>query len=78
NPDYGARPLRRAIENMVEDPLSEEILRGAFKGLDVIKVILEGAADARRLKFEASTKGESKALAGVGGGTESKAEPKKP
>ncbi|MBV8610521.1 MAG: ATP-dependent Clp protease ATP-binding subunit, partial [Singulisphaera sp.] len=78
NPDYGARPLRRAIENMVEDPLSEEILRGAFKGLDVIKVILEGAADTKRLKFEASTKGESKALAGVGGGTESKSEPKKP
>jgi ATP-dependent Clp protease ATP-binding subunit ClpC len=78
NPDYGARPLRRAIENMVEDPLSEEILRGAFKGLDVIKVILEGAADTKRLKFEASTMGESKALAGVGVGTESKSEPKKP
>src|ERR1700710_2022439 len=28
NPDYGARPLRRAIENYIEDPLSEEILRG--------------------------------------------------
>jgi len=29
-PEYGARPLRRAIEKYVEDPLSEEILRGAF------------------------------------------------
>ena len=38
NPDYGARPLRRAIENMIEDPLSEEILRGTFKGKDAIKV----------------------------------------
>ena len=37
NPDYGARPLRRAIENMVEDPLAEEILRGSFKGKNVIK-----------------------------------------
>lgn len=27
HPDYGARPLRRAIEKLVEDPLSEEILR---------------------------------------------------
>jgi ATP-dependent Clp protease ATP-binding subunit ClpC len=28
---YGARPLRRAIQKYVEDPLAEEILRGAFK-----------------------------------------------
>ena len=33
NPDYGARPLRRSIENYIEDPLcAEEILRGTFKG----------------------------------------------
>ena len=31
NPDFGARPLRRAIERYVEDPLSEEILRGKVK-----------------------------------------------
>ena len=46
NPDYGARPLRRAIENMIEDPLTEEILRGAFKGKDTITVRVEG--DGRR------------------------------
>jgi ATP-dependent Clp protease ATP-binding subunit ClpC len=28
---YGARPLRRAIQKFVEDPLAEEILRGTFK-----------------------------------------------
>ncbi|QQS37262.1 MAG: ATP-dependent Clp protease ATP-binding subunit [Ignavibacteriales bacterium] len=28
---YGARPLRRAIQKFVEDPLAEEILRGSFK-----------------------------------------------
>jgi ATP-dependent Clp protease ATP-binding subunit ClpC len=28
NPDFGARPLRRAIEQYVEDPLSEQLLRG--------------------------------------------------
>ena len=32
NPDFGARPLRRAIEHLIEDPLSEEILRGSFTG----------------------------------------------
>jgi ATP-dependent Clp protease ATP-binding subunit ClpC len=38
NNDFGARPLRRAIEQFVEDPLSEDILRGAFKGKDMIKI----------------------------------------
>jgi ATP-dependent Clp protease ATP-binding subunit ClpC len=38
NLDYGARPLRRAIESRVEDPLSEELLRGEFQGNDEIIV----------------------------------------
>jgi len=38
NLDYGARPLRRAIENYVEDPLAEELLRGEFQGKDKIIV----------------------------------------
>lgn len=31
DPVYGARPLRRAIQRMVEDPLAEELLRDKFK-----------------------------------------------
>ena len=38
NPDFGARPLRRAIEQHVEDPISEEILRGGYKGKSRIMV----------------------------------------
>ena len=38
NPDFGARPLRRAIERYVEDPLSEGILREEFVGGQLIKV----------------------------------------
>jgi len=30
NPEYGARPLRRAIQRIIEDPLAEEVLRGSF------------------------------------------------
>ena len=30
NQDFGARPLRRAIEHHIEDPISEEILRGGY------------------------------------------------
>ena len=41
NFDYGARPLRRAIESHLEDPLSEELLRGAFDEADVIVVELQ-------------------------------------
>ena len=38
---YGARPLRRAIQNRVEDPLSEEILAGKVKESDTVTVNLE-------------------------------------
>ena len=72
NPDYGARPLRRAIENMIENPLSEEILRGSFTGKNTIVVEVEGEGDSRRLKFQATNRqdGQSVVLASVGGQTE--------
>jgi ATP-dependent Clp protease ATP-binding subunit ClpC len=40
-PSYGARPMRRAIQRHIEDPLSEEILRGKFKDAKKAQVILE-------------------------------------
>jgi ATP-dependent Clp protease ATP-binding subunit ClpC len=49
SPDFGARPLRRAIEHHVEDPLSEEILRGEFKNGDKVLVKLKDS----HLIFEA-------------------------
>ncbi|MEQ8768474.1 MAG: AAA family ATPase, partial [Planctomycetota bacterium] len=39
---YGARPLKRALEKLIEDPLAEEILRGSFEGQSQIKVIVAG------------------------------------
>jgi len=38
DPLYGARPLRRAIEHHVENPLSTKVLRGEFKEGDIITV----------------------------------------
>ena len=38
NPEYGARPLRRAIEQYLEDRLAEELLRGAFTGRNKILI----------------------------------------
>lgn len=40
-PAYGARPMRRAVQREIEDPLSEHILTGRFKGVHKIKVYLE-------------------------------------
>ncbi len=39
---YGARPLRRVIQDMVEDKLSEDLLRGNFQSGDTVVVDLEG------------------------------------
>ena len=40
---YGARPLRRAIQRHVEDPLAEELIRGRLRG-GHIEVYLEGGS----------------------------------
>src|SRR4030095_16203182 len=68
NADFGARPLRRAIEQNVEDPLSEEILRGNFKGKDLIKITVTGEEGAEKhLFFEALNTGGGSSTEGTGG-----------
>ena len=44
NPDFGARPLKRAIERLVEDPLSEGLLRGEFRDAKEIRIALKDMA----------------------------------
>ena len=41
DPIYGARPLRRAIQTLIEDPLAEELLAGGWRAGDVILVDAE-------------------------------------
>jgi len=48
--DYGARPLRRAIERFIEDPLAENILRGEFQ--DGPPVVAGVAEDGESLTFQ--------------------------
>ena len=55
NLDFGARPLRRALENNVEDPLSEELLKGEFQGKDTITVGTKKVGGKTQLIFESST-----------------------
>jgi ATP-dependent Clp protease ATP-binding subunit ClpC len=38
DPQYGARPLRRAVERYLEDPMAEELLRGTIKNGDFVVV----------------------------------------
>jgi len=52
NLDFGARPLRRAIENFIEDPLAEELLRGEFEGKDTIVVNVKDVGGKKQLVFE--------------------------
>ena len=56
DPEYGARPLRRAIEKHLETPLASRLLRGEFKEGDVILVDL----DADVLKFTAKSAAKKK------------------
>jgi ATP-dependent Clp protease ATP-binding subunit ClpC len=39
---YGARPLRRALQKYVEDPLSEALIQGHLAGASLIEVFLDG------------------------------------
>lgn len=42
DPNYGARPMRRAVEKYLEDPIAEDILRGVIKTGDRVEVIRDG------------------------------------
>jgi ATP-dependent Clp protease ATP-binding subunit ClpC len=71
NTDYGARPLRRAIESFIEDPLAEELLKGEFNGKDTIRVSVKKVGDKKQLNFEGlNLKGEQPEPVGVGAGDE--------
>ena len=49
---YGARPLRRAIQRYIEDPLSEELIRGKL-GSGMIEIYLDHGALAWRSSGQA-------------------------
>ncbi len=82
NMEYGARPLRRALENFIEDPLSEELLQGTFTGKNklIVDVLRDADGKAERdeedklkqLKFDSEfippvvEEGEKEETVGVG------------
>ena len=54
DPAFGARPLRRAIENLLEDPLSDDLLRGRFDPPCTVRASVAEGSD--RLVFEPVSK----------------------
>jgi ATP-dependent Clp protease ATP-binding subunit ClpC len=56
NPDFGARPLRRALGSYIEDPLAESLLRGDYSSGDHLDVTHKEGDD--HLFFSASKKEE--------------------
>ncbi|MFM7185111.1 MAG: AAA family ATPase, partial [Planctomycetota bacterium] len=61
--DFGARPLRRALENFIEDPVSEELLKGEFEGKDTIQVDCIEVAGKKQLSFKGLVTAEAVAAA---------------
>ena len=53
DPVYGARPLRRTIQSMIEDPLSEELLSGKWAAGDIVAVDVD--AEGKKLVFTKTT-----------------------
>ncbi len=58
DPAFGARPLRRALQKYVEDPVSEEILKGNFGDGSKIKVKFNKKKE--ELKFTDANKNRKK------------------
>ena len=44
DPVYGARPLRRAIQSRIEDPLAEQLLEGKFRAGDTIVIDVQDSS----------------------------------
>jgi len=61
--EYGARPLRRAIEHYLEDPLSEDLLRGSFVGKDTITVRTREEEGEKKLYFDSTTSNPAELVA---------------
>jgi len=53
DPVFGARPLKRTIQRMVENPLAVEVLAGRFKEGD--HIVVDAAADSQTLHFRKET-----------------------
>jgi ATP-dependent Clp protease ATP-binding subunit ClpB len=66
DPAYGARPLRRTIQRLIQDPLALQILEGKVLPGDHIRVEREGNKDAMKFERVAAKKAEKQPAAAAG------------
>lgn len=60
DPQYGARPVRRKIQDIMEDPIAEKILSGEFKAGDTIKIgVLPDKEELTFMRVELKVKKET-------------------
>jgi ATP-dependent Clp protease ATP-binding subunit ClpC len=64
DPQFGARPLRRSVQRLIEDPLSEDVLLGRFSAGDTIRAELDGEGESavvifRKIEGEGSETSEA-------------------
>jgi ATP-dependent Clp protease ATP-binding subunit ClpC len=64
--------LRRAIEQFLEDPMAEDLLRGGFAGKDTITVRVTEANGEKKLLFDATGSPNTAELVTAAGGGEFK------
>ncbi|KAA3615005.1 MAG: ATP-dependent Clp protease ATP-binding subunit [Calditrichaeota bacterium] len=58
DPMYGARPLKRAIQKHLEDPIADELLKGTFKEGSTIQVKMKGKTELAFSEVESKEKNE--------------------
>jgi ATP-dependent Clp protease ATP-binding subunit ClpB len=66
DPAYGARPLRRTIQRLIQDPLAMQILEGTVLPGDHIRVDRDGKKNAMRFERTASQKTEKQPATAAG------------
>ena len=63
DPVYGARPLRRAIQRLVEDPLAEDFIRGTYKEGDKVFIDISPDDETKIIFFKEGEKPKKKEAA---------------
>ena len=66
DPAYGARPLRRTIQRLIQDPLALQILEGKVLPGDRMRVDRDGSKDAMRFERVAAQKQQKQPAAAAG------------
>ncbi|MGV8118530.1 MAG: ATP-dependent Clp protease ATP-binding subunit [Candidatus Xenobiia bacterium LiM19] len=78
DPVYGARPLRRAIQRLVEDPLAEDFIRGTYKEGDKVFIDISPDDETKIIFFKEGEKPKKKEAAEEKPPAEKPAEEKPP